>query len=145
MEELKRAQELRVDEFSIQKLRESHETIQRVTSQVQELQERMTYLKDFGEFQEVEANYGGKFRVEKKEPQRLESVWENQSTAVQKLLKHVLARDHLVSIGILPNVNKTKRNRDVSSAPSAHSRTGRFKNNQKKKRKRVMTKVQLLL
>ena len=39
--EMKRAQELRVDEFSKQKLRESHETIQRLTSQVQELQERM--------------------------------------------------------------------------------------------------------
>ena len=54
MGELKRAQELRVDEFSIQKLRESHETIQRVTSQVQELQERMNYLNDSGEFQEVD-------------------------------------------------------------------------------------------
>ena len=42
MGEMKRAQELRVDEFSVQKLRESHDTIQRLTSQVQELQERMT-------------------------------------------------------------------------------------------------------
>ena len=44
MEEMKRAQELLVDEFSLQKLRESHETTQRLTSQVQELQERMNYL-----------------------------------------------------------------------------------------------------
>ena len=36
--ELKRAQELRVDEFAVQKLRESHETMQRLTSQTQELQ-----------------------------------------------------------------------------------------------------------
>ena len=36
---LKRAQEVRVDEFSLQILRESHDTIQRLTSQVQELQE----------------------------------------------------------------------------------------------------------
>ena len=35
----KAAQELRVDEFSIQKLRESHETTQMLTSQVQELQD----------------------------------------------------------------------------------------------------------
>ena len=40
MGEMKRAQELRVDEFSVQKLRESHETMQRLTSQVQQLQER---------------------------------------------------------------------------------------------------------
>ena len=40
MGEIKRAQELRVDEFSVQKLRESHDTIQRLTSQIQELQER---------------------------------------------------------------------------------------------------------
>ena len=32
MGEMKRVQELRVDEFSVQKLRESHETIQRLTS-----------------------------------------------------------------------------------------------------------------
>ena len=41
MGELKRAQELRVDEFSLQKLRESHDTIQRLTSQIQEFQERV--------------------------------------------------------------------------------------------------------
>ena len=57
MREMKRAQELRVDEFSVQKLRESHDTIQRLTSQVQELQERVNCMNDFGEFQEVESNY----------------------------------------------------------------------------------------
>ena len=41
MGEMTRAQELRVDEFSVQKLRESHETMQRLTSQVQESQERI--------------------------------------------------------------------------------------------------------
>ena len=40
MGEMKWAQEIRVDEFSVQKLRESHETIQRLTSQKQELQEK---------------------------------------------------------------------------------------------------------
>ena len=44
-----------------------------------------------------------------------------------------------------PECQFYKRNRDVSSALSAHSRTGRLKNNQTKSRKRVKTKVQLLL
>ena len=44
MGEMKRAQELRVDEFSLQKLRESHETRQRLTSQVQVLQGRLNYF-----------------------------------------------------------------------------------------------------
>ena len=40
--------------------RESLETIQRPTSQAEELQERMNYLKDSGGFQEVESNCSGK-------------------------------------------------------------------------------------
>ena len=52
----KRAQELRVDEFSLQKLRESHDTIKKLTSQIQELQEQMNSLSDSGEFHEVESN-----------------------------------------------------------------------------------------
>ena len=39
--EMKRAQELRIDEFSVQKSRESHETIQRLTSQLRSMQEQM--------------------------------------------------------------------------------------------------------
>ena len=41
VEELKRAQEMRFDEFSRHELRESHATFQELTSQIQELQERM--------------------------------------------------------------------------------------------------------
>ena len=37
MGEMKRAQELRVDKFSVQKLRESHDTILRLTSHMQEM------------------------------------------------------------------------------------------------------------
>ena len=59
MGEMKRAQELRVDEVSVQKLIESHEAIQRLTSQMQEMQERINSMNDSGEFQEVEANHGG--------------------------------------------------------------------------------------
>ena len=40
VEELKRAQEMRIDEFSRYELRESHATRQELTSQVQELQEK---------------------------------------------------------------------------------------------------------
>ena len=61
VEELKRAQELRVDEFSVQKLKESHETIQRLTSQIQEMQHRVNCMNDSGEFQDVESNCSGKF------------------------------------------------------------------------------------
>ena len=43
VEDLKRAKEMRTDEFSRNELRESHATIQELTSQVQELQERMIF------------------------------------------------------------------------------------------------------
>ena len=58
--ELKRAQEMRIDEFSRNELRESHATIQELTSQIQELQERMNYMNDSGEFQDVESICSGK-------------------------------------------------------------------------------------
>ena len=58
--DMKRAQELRVDQFSVQKLGESHDTIQRLTSQIQDLQERMNCKSDSGEFQEVESNFCGR-------------------------------------------------------------------------------------
>ena len=57
MGEMKRAQELRVDEFSVQKLKECHETIQRLTSQMKEMQEQMNSMNDSGEFQDVESNF----------------------------------------------------------------------------------------
>ena len=44
MGEMKRAQELRVDEVSVQTLIESHEIIQRLTSQMQEMQEQMNLV-----------------------------------------------------------------------------------------------------
>ena len=46
--ELKRAQELRVDEFSVQTLRDSHDTIQKLTSQIEQLQERVNCMNDSG-------------------------------------------------------------------------------------------------
>ena len=60
MGEMTGAQELRVDEFSVQKVRESHGTIQRFSSQIQELQERVNCMNDSGEFRDIESNYSGK-------------------------------------------------------------------------------------
>ena len=40
MNELRRVQEMRVDEFSKPNLRESHATIQELTSQIQDLQRK---------------------------------------------------------------------------------------------------------
>ena len=59
MGEMKRAQELRVDEFSVQKLGENHETIQKLSCQLQEMQDQMNSMNDSGEFQEVESNHSG--------------------------------------------------------------------------------------
>ena len=62
-----------------------------------------------------------------------------------KTFRKVLALKYIVSICILPNVISPSLNRDVNSAQSAHSRTGRLKKNQTKAEKKVTTKVQLLL
>ena len=40
--------------------RKSYETIQRLTSQLQEMQEQMNSMNDSGEFQEVESNHSGR-------------------------------------------------------------------------------------
>ena len=59
-EKLKRAQELRVDEVSVQKLRETHETIQQLTSQLQQMQQQMNSMNESGDFQDVKSNCSGK-------------------------------------------------------------------------------------
>ena len=59
VEELKRAQEMRIDEFSRNELRVSHATIQELTSQIQELQEGMNCMNDSREFQDVESMRSG--------------------------------------------------------------------------------------
>ena len=53
--ELKGAQEIRIDEFSRCELRESQVTIQELTSQILELQERVNFMNDSGELQDVES------------------------------------------------------------------------------------------
>ena len=44
MGEIEIAQEQRVEEVSVQKLRDNHETIQRLTSQLQHMQEQMNSM-----------------------------------------------------------------------------------------------------
>ena len=73
MGEMNRTKELRVDTFSLQKLRESHESIQRLTSQLQEMQERMNFVNDSSEFQEVESNHSGKLSYVPSQPAMIPS------------------------------------------------------------------------
>ena len=44
---------MRFDEFSMQKLRKFHATMQELTSQIQELQERVNEINDSREFQDI--------------------------------------------------------------------------------------------
>ena len=57
--EIKRAQEQRIDEVSVQKLRENHETILQLTSQLQlnARTDEMNSTNDSGDFQDVGSNY----------------------------------------------------------------------------------------
>ena len=68
MGEMKRAQELRFDEVSVQKFRENHEAIQKLTSQLQETRNQMNSMSDSGEFQEVESNYSGRLSYVPSQP-----------------------------------------------------------------------------
>ena len=56
----KHARNGRHEESSVQQLRENHETIQRLSSQLQKMQEQMNSMNDSGRFQEVESNHSGK-------------------------------------------------------------------------------------
>ena len=46
--------------LSAQVIRENHETIQQLTSQLQQMQEQMNFMNDSGDFQDVESKYGGR-------------------------------------------------------------------------------------
>ena len=64
---------------------------------------------------------------------RLAEFFDNRADTFWK----VLARDHLVSVCILPNVNSLELNRDAKQGTGVCSRTTRLKNNQVKSRKRA--------
>ena len=51
---------MRIDEFSRNELRESHATMQELTSQVQEFEEKVNFLNDSTEFQDTESICSGK-------------------------------------------------------------------------------------
>ena len=71
---MKRAQEQRNDEFSVQNFfTESHDTIWRLTSQMQEIQEQMNSMNDSGEFQEVESNHSGRLCHVPSQPEAIPS------------------------------------------------------------------------
>ena len=60
MGEIQRPQEQLIDEVSVQKLTDNHETIQQLTSQLQRMQELMNSMNDSGDSQDVESNFCGR-------------------------------------------------------------------------------------
>ena len=61
MEELKRAQEMRIDKISRRRLIGSQDTINELTSPIQELQDQVKFMNDSREFQDVESVRSGRF------------------------------------------------------------------------------------
>ena len=55
--EIKRAQEQRIDDVSGEKIRENLETIQQLTSQLQQMQEQMNSMNGSGDFQDVVSRF----------------------------------------------------------------------------------------
>ena len=72
MGEIKIAQ-VRVDEVSVQTLREDHETIQQLISKLQQMQEQKNSMSDSGDFQEVESNYSGRLSHVSNQPAMIPS------------------------------------------------------------------------
>ena len=73
MGKMKRAQVQQVDEFSMQKLRDNHETIQQLTFQLQQMPEQMDSMSDSGEFQDVEPNCCGRLSHVSSQPEMIPS------------------------------------------------------------------------
>ena len=73
MGEIKRAQEQRIDEVSVQKLRENHEKVQQLTSQLQQMQEQMNSMNRSGDFQEAESSYCGRLSQVSSQPKMIPS------------------------------------------------------------------------
>ena len=73
LEKMKRAQIQQVDEISIQKLCENHETFQQLTSQLQQLPEQMSSMNGSGEFQDIESNYSGRLSHVSSQPEMIPS------------------------------------------------------------------------
>ena len=63
MEELKRVQELRIDEFSRRRLIENQDTINELTARIQELQNEVNCMNDSRDFQDAESVRSGQSQV----------------------------------------------------------------------------------
>ena len=63
MEELKRVQELRVDEFSRRRLIENQDTMNELTARIQELQNEVTCMNDSRDFKDAESVRSGPSHV----------------------------------------------------------------------------------
>ena len=63
MEELKRVQELRIDEFSRRRLIENQDTMNEFTARIQELQNEVNCMNDSGFFEDAESVRSGPSHV----------------------------------------------------------------------------------
>ena len=63
MEELKRVQESRADEFSRRRLIENQDTVNELTARIQELQNEVNCLNDSRDFKDTESVRNGLFHV----------------------------------------------------------------------------------
>ena len=59
MEELKKVQELRIDEFSRRRLIENQDNINELTARIQELQTEVNCMKDSRDFKDAESERSG--------------------------------------------------------------------------------------
>ena len=87
MGEKKRAQELRVGDFSVQKLRESQDTIQRLTFTSTRFTRKDEFFERFRDFQEVESNHSGRLSYVPSQPAMLPSY------------RSILSRDKRLPLG----------------------------------------------
>ena len=72
MGEIKKTEDKRIDEVCA-KIMKNHETIQKLTSHLQEMQEQMNSMSDSGEFQDVESNYSGRLSYVSSHPAMIPS------------------------------------------------------------------------
>ena len=72
--ESRREQVRSQEELPLQKLRKNSETIQKLTSQLQEMQNQVNSVNDSGEFQEVEPNYSGRWSYVSSQPAMIQSA-----------------------------------------------------------------------
>ena len=75
MGEFKRAKEQRIDEDSVEKIKEISETIQPLTYQLQQVKEQINSLSDSGDFQDVASNFCERLSRQKIIAWHVKSIW----------------------------------------------------------------------